>query len=80
METATKQVVNGASLEELGEILDHRPASLNGDTVATALAENLLRVRSREGAIVPLTANAMQREFERRRGRRNIVLKARQWG
>ncbi|MGA7255765.1 MAG: terminase [Terracidiphilus sp.] len=80
METATKQVVNGASLEELGEILDHRPASLNGDTVATALAENLLRVRSREGAIVPLTANAMQREFERRRGRRNIVLKARQLG
>ncbi|HTX74663.1 MAG TPA: hypothetical protein VMD29_00565 [Terracidiphilus sp.] len=73
-------VLDGAGLEEMGEILDHRPASLNGDTVATALAEKLLRVRSRTGAIVPLEANAMQRAFERRRGERNIVLKARQLG
>ena len=80
METATEQWVSGAGLEELGQILDHRPASLNGDTVAIALAEKLLRVRGRDGAIVALEANAMQRAFERRRGQRNIVLKARQLG
>ena len=72
--------VDGAELEEWGEILDHRPASLNGDTVAMALAERLLRVRGRDGVIAPLRANAMQRVFERRRGQRNIVLKARQLG
>lgn len=64
----------------LGSILDRRPASLGGKTVAVALAEKLLLVRSREGWTAPLRANAMQREFERRRGMRNIVLKARQLG
>jgi hypothetical protein len=70
----------GAGLEELGGMLDETPRSLGGDTVATALAEKLLRVRGRDGQIVPLAANAMQRAFERRRGTRNIVLKARQLG
>lgn len=77
LDSATLQA---ARLVELGEILDHRPASLGGDTVAMALAERLLKVRSKEGTIVPLTANAMQRIFEQRRGPRNIVLKARQLG
>jgi hypothetical protein len=45
-----------------------------------ALAEMLLLVRTREGRPVPLRANAAQRAFERRRGERNIVLKARQMG
>jgi hypothetical protein len=45
-----------------------------------ALAEQLLRVRTREGRTAPLRANAAQRAFERRRGERNIVLKARQMG
>jgi hypothetical protein len=45
-----------------------------------ALAEQLLRVRTREGWTAPLKANAVQRAFERRRGERNIVLKARQMG
>ncbi len=44
------------------------------------VAESLLRVRDREGVERPLRANAVQREFERRRGRQNIVLKARQMG
>ena len=70
----------GTGLKELGEILDHRPASLSGDTVATAMAEKLLRVRGRDGRVIPLEANAMQRAFERHRGERNIVLKARQLG
>jgi hypothetical protein len=45
-----------------------------------ALAEQLLRVRTREGGTAPLQANAAQKAFERRRGERNIVLKARQMG
>jgi hypothetical protein len=45
-----------------------------------ALAERLLLVRSREGWTKALKANAAQRAFERRRGERNIVLKARQMG
>jgi len=72
--------LDGEELEKFGRILDHRPASLHGDTVAMALAEHLLRVRTRDGWTAPLKANAAQREFERRRGMRNIVLKARQMG
>jgi hypothetical protein len=45
-----------------------------------ALVEQLLQVRTREGCTAPLKANAVQRAFERRRGERNIVLKARQMG
>ena len=67
-------------LVRFGEILDHCPASLRGQSVGMALAEQLLLVRTREGWTAPLTANAAQREFERRRGERNIVLKARQMG
>lgn len=44
------------------------------------LAELLLRVRDRAGQVRPLRANAAQRAFEARRGRQNIVLKARQMG
>ncbi len=39
-----------------------------------------LWVRDREGKLRKLVANPAQRAFERRRGRRNIVLKARQMG
>ncbi len=69
-----------AELARLGRILDLRPASLRGGTVAMALAGYLLRVRTREGFAAPLKANAVQTGFERRRGVRNIVLKARQMG
>jgi hypothetical protein len=44
------------------------------------LAEQYLKVRDRTGETVPMRANAAQLEFERRRGRQNIVLKARQMG
>ena len=71
---------NREELERFGRILDQRPASLRGRTVGMALAERLLLVRSREGKPAPLKANAAQRAFERRRGERNIVLKARQMG
>ena len=67
-------------LERFGRILDQRPARLRGRTVGMALAEKLLLVRTREGWTAPLRANEAQRLFERRRGKRNIVLKARQMG
>jgi hypothetical protein len=67
-------------LERFGRILDKRPASLGGRTVGMALADKLLLVRTREGWTAPLRANVAQRSFERRRGQRNIVLKARQMG
>ncbi|HET7104098.1 MAG TPA: terminase [Terracidiphilus sp.] len=67
-------------LVRFGRILDQRPASLRGQTVAMALARGLLRVRTRDGAACLLKANAVQRAFEGRRSRHNIVLKARQMG
>jgi hypothetical protein len=74
------EALNREELESLGKILDQRPASLRGRTVAMALADTLLLVRTREGRPAHLKANAAQRAFERRRGQRNIVLKARQMG
>jgi hypothetical protein len=67
-------------LERFGQILDTHPASLRRRTVGMALAEQLLRVRTRAGKTARLRANAVQRAFEERRGERNIVLKARQMG
>ncbi|MGD0940128.1 MAG: terminase [Terracidiphilus sp.] len=74
------QPQNREELERFGEILDYHPARLRGRTVGMALAEKLLLVRTREGRPAPLKPNAAQRAFERRRGERNIVLKARQMG
>jgi hypothetical protein len=49
-------------------------------TLSIELAEEWLSVRDREGRQIRLVANAAQAAFERRRGRQNIVLKARQMG
>ena len=67
-------------LVRYGTILDHRLTILDGRTVGMALAEELLLVRAREGRPAHLKANAAQQAFELRRGKRNIVLKARQMG
>jgi len=67
-------------LERFGRILDRRPANLGGLSVAESLIAALLRVRTRQGRTAPLVANPVQRAFEQRRGRHNIVLKARQMG
>lgn len=69
-----------SELEHFGKILDLKPASLDGGTVAMALAKDLLQVRTREGTLAPLKSNDVQEAFEKRRGERNIVLKARQMG
>jgi hypothetical protein len=72
--------LNLEELKEYGRILDHRPASLHGNTVGMNLATQWLRVRTRAGSVAPLRANLVQKEFEIRRGTCNIVLKARQMG
>jgi hypothetical protein len=74
------EALDREELERFGRIMDQRPAKLRGRTVGMALAEKLLLVRTREGWTAPLKANAAQRAFERQRGVRNIVLKARQMG
>ena len=58
---------------ELGTMLDE-PAC------AVEAAASLLRVRNKQGRVVPLVANRAQQNFEERRGRENVVLKARQMG
>jgi hypothetical protein len=63
----------GQRTERVGEMLAGRSA-------AVFLAEGLLKVRGKDGKLHALKPNAVQREFERRRGPRNIVLKARQMG
>ncbi len=72
--------VNQDQLIQLGRLLDRRPSSLAGRSVLGELAEGLLRIRTREGPIEPLRANAAQAAFELQKGKRNIVLKARQLG
>jgi hypothetical protein len=70
-------------LEELlalGRLLDEPAETLSGETAGVFLAGALLKVRTRAGAFAPLRPNRAQLEFERRRGRVNIVLKARQIG
>ncbi len=72
-----------ADLEELlryGRMLGERPRRLGGRTVLEFLAGSLLKVRGRDGVTAPLKANRAQREFELRRGQKNVVLKARQMG
>jgi hypothetical protein len=74
------RALDGAELLRLGAMFDERPALLQGQTVAMAMARILLKVRTRDGRTARLNANPAQRLFEERRGRHNIVLKARQMG
>lgn len=62
------------ALVQLGLAMEHRPGMI------LEVAPQLLRVRDKEGKLRRLVANAAQRQFEERRGRQNIVLKARQMG
>ena len=72
--------LNRKGLEKLGRVLDQYPKNLRGRTVGMELAKKLLVVRTRDGAPRTLQANEVQKAFEFRRGRHNIVLKARQMG
>lgn len=66
-------------LARLGGFLDTTEPAMRAAN-AMAMAAEVLRVRSRTGITVPLAANRAQRAYERKRGRTNIILKARQMG
>ena len=66
-------------LVELGQRLDE-PAYRMGVSWRQFLIGILLRIRDRHGNLKELVPNRAQAEYERRCGRRNIVLKARQLG
>ncbi len=72
--------MDGEGLVYLGRRLDMPAEQQRGHTVATKLAGRILKVRTRSGNIALLKANKVQEQFERERGQRNIVLKARQLG
>ena len=80
MEEEKRKRLDLRELELLGEILEGRPRLLKGRSTLQFLAEALLKVRGKDGKLHRLRPNAAQREFERRRGQANIVLKARQMG
>jgi hypothetical protein len=77
---AQLRAVTRENLEWLGRALDARPDGCDEPTLFLYLARIFLRVRTRTGVAIGLRANDVQRAFETRRGRRNIVLKARQLG
>lgn len=64
----------------LGQELALAPKRTDNDRRTILVAQRLLCVRDRTGRTRSLRANAVQRQFERTRGRLNIVLKARQMG
>lgn len=64
----------------MGRAFEKRHALVADEPTYVFLAESWLRIRNREGELVPLMMNRAQQEFERRRGRENIVLKSRQMG
>jgi hypothetical protein len=67
-------------LEYWGRQLESDMKSCDGRTAAMRLARKLLVVRTRNGTPKALEANAAQKAFELSRGKKNIVLKARQMG
>jgi hypothetical protein len=69
-----------AELECWGCALAKGVKSTDGRTAAMALGEKLLVVRTRNGTPKALQANTAQKAFELSRGKKNIVLKARQMG
>ncbi|MDP9040224.1 MAG: terminase [Acidobacteriota bacterium] len=67
-----------AELLELGQTL--RDPQTSTPSLYAQAAEDLLRIRDRNGNESPLILNQAQTAFERSRGGHNIVLKARQMG
>jgi hypothetical protein len=69
-----------AELECWGRALEKCEESTEERTATITLARKLLVVRTRNGTPKALEANAAQKAFELNRGKKNIVLKARQMG
>jgi hypothetical protein len=70
---------NQLELTRLGGALDVSDPAIRKAN-AIQMAFEVLRVRSRTGETIPLAANRAQREYEKKRGQSNIILKARQLG
>ena len=71
----------GRSLERrVGRGLEPETPAARALGLGALLADRLLVVRGRDGTLKRLRPNPAQQEFERRRGQRNIILKARQMG
>ncbi|HXE07753.1 MAG TPA: hypothetical protein VN612_07645 [Acidobacteriaceae bacterium] len=76
----SQEEVGLEGLLEYGRTFDHKTGGEDGETNAAKLAREYLRIRDRDGCESPLVANAVQAEFDRKRGPRNIIVKARQMG
>src|SRR5580693_2414352 len=73
-----KDVHDLHELLTLGRVLGCRTSEFYGKPVSIWLAQQMLRVRDRNGNEIPLEANTAQVRFERERGQHNIIVKARQ--
>ncbi|MGA2989308.1 MAG: terminase [Candidatus Korobacteraceae bacterium] len=66
MQLGTAEALDLELLCRLGRRLDSRPMRLAGRTVRELLMEELLRIRTRQGQLLPLRLNPAQRELEHR--------------
>ena len=64
-------------VEQFGPFLDSQAKE---ETLRDLLIRSLLKIRVKKGGVHCLKLNRAQREYSRRCGKRNIVLKARQVG
>jgi hypothetical protein len=67
-------------VDDLKALIEFGQLAEQDSRMTLTMAAGWLRIRDREGRLQRLEANAAQRRFEERRGRQNIVLKARQMG
>jgi hypothetical protein len=67
-------------LLKFGERFDKEDKEFDGEKVSTRLARELLKIRDREGRESALKPNRVQMDFEGKRAKQNIVVKARQMG
>ena len=67
-------------LLEFGRAINAQAVAHHGSVASMWLARELLKTRDRKGQPHSLEANQTQVQFERERGRQNIVVKARQMG
>src|ERR1035441_8938177 len=67
-------------LLHMGRRLDEPPTDRCPVSPSMHYAEEQLKIRDRSGTVSRLIANPVQAQFERMRGKQNIVVKARQMG
>jgi hypothetical protein len=78
--SAKDEVQVGIAVEDVKRLLDLGLQLDKEPSLILETAADWLCVRGRDGEVRPLVPNRAQRMFEERRGRQNIVLKARQMG